>query len=375
MSGLRRIATAASDGAAFVARTVVAPPGDALLPVPAGLAARSALFLATPQNLAATIENAILLHQHMGLQVVVAGVDRTVPHAAASGVSQLWMDAPMKIGRSTLLADSDPPPAVRESDGIHPVGAKVPWRSAAGSLCLDVAGHRIDLELANTAFATSTLTTLFYFQKRDAAATSAGDHMGQTLSALHVTLPRLAPALRAPVAHDRWTPLTDSEHLVVSGCTGNLVKAINGQPAARFLEQNARLMREASKDTKVYVKVYGAGAGAAAPPARHEVIAGGGGWGAKAGLLALSPGAHVRTGDRVEFFMVTPADRFRRLAAAVAPRQFLFECAPEATQYADLAGASRTVEHLFGASSEAGFVADGLSHTSAGETLSFAFGP
>lgn len=364
---LRRFSTSALAKAAFVARTTVTPQNGTWARIPTTIDAKSVIFLSTPQNLPATIENAISLHQKDGLQVVVAGVERTVPNAVSNGVSELWMDTPVQIGRSELLAEKDTKPVLRESDGINPVGAKVHWKTIEGNLNMDIQGTCVNLTLANTAFATGTLTTLFYF---DNVLGLGQENMGQTLSSLHVKLPELAPRLLEPVSLDRWTPLTAGTELVVTKCTGNLVKGINNQPAAQYLEKNAKLMDIASKDTKVYVKVWRQEAFK-----KYEVIAGGGGWGAKADLLAISPEADLKKGDRLEFFMVTPTDRFAQQTAAVVSRQFLFECAPEATGYKGHdTGTSQTVEDLFGGGGEAGFSANGVNYRSAGELLRLAYG-
>ncbi|KAM9934353.1 hypothetical protein OXX80_006051 [Metschnikowia pulcherrima] len=369
MISLRRFSTAAPVKAAFFARTTLAPRNGFAPSIPTGFSPKSALFLSTPQNLSTTIENAIFLHQQLGLQIVVAGVDRIVPNGASNGVSELWMEESMKLGQAVLLASKDSQPSLRESDGINPVGAKVHWKHVEGSLRLEFQQNKIDLSLANTAFATSTLTTLFFFQKQSPGG--ADPHMGQTLSELHVKLPELTPNLQNPASSDRWTPLTQEQDLIITKCTGNLVKGINGQPAAQYLEKNNMLMSIASKDTKVYVKVYEQDSARAK---KYEVIAGGGGWGAKANLLAISPEAQLAKGDRLEFFMVTPSDRYARLETAMVSRQFRFECAPEATSYEDTSDSSQSVEHLFGAGSEAGFVVNGVNYRSAGESITFAYG-
>ncbi|GEQ69321.1 hypothetical protein JCM33374_g2992 [Metschnikowia sp. JCM 33374] len=373
IGSVRKLTTSSASKAAFLARTTVAPQMARCPELPTSFVPRSALFLSTPQNLPKMIENAITLHTQKGLQVVVAGVDRTVPNGASNGVSELWLEAPMKIGRSALLSAKDASPPLRESDGINPVGAKVHWKNIQGILHLDIQGNRIDVSLANTAFATGTLTTLFYFDKSDdgAAHQPHSDNMGQTLSSLHVKLPQLTPALKPPVSSDRWTPLTDDDSLIITKCTGNLVKGINGHPAAQYLEKNNKLMSIASKETKVYVKVFSNHSGT--QPKKYEVIAGGGGWGAKADLLAISPEAKLAKGDRLEFYMVTPSDRFSQQTAAVVSQQVLFECAPEATRYEEHVSSSQTVEHLFGGGSEMGFAVNGVNYRSPGESISFAY--
>lgn len=346
--------------ASFLARTNVAPkPGS--LNVPSAFTPKSVVMLATPHTLPTAIENAITLHQMMKLQVVVAGVDSVVPNGQRNGISELWMADECAISNSVPLAAKDKQPELRKSDGVNPVGAKVHWKHVDATLALELGAHRLEVALANTAFATSTLATLFFFQSG-----SQDPNVGQTLADLTVRLPALDAVFADPETADRWTPL-DAGDLLVTKCTGNLIKGLNGKPAASFLENNERLMAISSKDTKVYVKVY-----RGKSCQRYEVIAGGGGWGAKADLLALSPDAKVLVGDKVEFYMVTPERRYEVGVQAVS-NQFLFECTPEETSYDAPVSTLQLVDHLFGCGSEQGFALDGVSHRSAGEAVAFKF--
>lgn len=367
----RRFSTTCLASAAFFARTRIAPNLNTTLSPPQSLKAKALLILATPSSLPVAIENAISLHQIAQIQVVVAGVDSVVPNGARSGLSELWLDEYMDISNSVHLNQKDSRPAPRESDGVHPVGAKENWKSISASFKLEVApGNTVDLALANTAFATNTLATLFYFQPKELQEKSKDKNMGETLCELTVKLPELNPPLLEPQSLDRWTSLSEGDNLTITECTGNLIKKINTVPAAKFLENNEDLMSLKSKDTKVYVKVHQQDG-----TRKYEVIAGGGGWGAKADLLAISPEAKLKKGDRIEFFMVTPEDRFANFSAAVVSNQFLFECAPEATQYKEEAKPAQEIDNLFGCGSENGFLHNGVNCKSAGEALSFKFQP
>lgn len=367
MLSSRLLATSSRVAASFFARTTISPPQKPIT-IPSNIKPKSVLILSTPQNLPNSIESAISLHENQDLQVVVAGVERMVPNGAANGVSELWMDDFMKFENPTLLSDKDKPEPLRASDGIHPVGAKVNWKLIDSSINLNIQGVELGLNLANTAFYTNLLSTLFFFQPKGLGELST--FSGQTLCGLLVVLPELLANLKKKSVHDNWTPLAsdESEELLVTNCTGNLLKGLNNLPASLFLEKNDKLMSIGSKDTKVYVKVTGNDGS----KKRYEVIAGGGGWGAKADLLALSPEAQLKKGDRVEFFMVKPEDQGKGKIGLVS-NQFLFECAPESKNYEEAQPTSQTVENLFGCGSEIGFVADGVNHKSPGESLSLAF--
>lgn len=365
---LRHFATTSRAAAKFVARTTVAPKSNTLFLVPTEISAKSVVLLATPQNIPTVIENAINLYQYASMQVLVAGVDSVVPNGARNGVSELWLDDYITFKNSVPLTAKDKEPERRESDGINAVGAKTNWKQINASLRLQLGENSVDLSLANTVFATNHLATLFYFQPPALQKQTGDRNMGEILCDLTAIFPPLSPSLGTPVSGDRWTPLTEDQNLVVTTCTGNLVKAINDGPAAKVLEENSELMSIASKETKVYVKVYRDD-----ECKKYEVIAGGGGWGAKADLLAISPEAKLQVGDRLEFFMITPDVRFSEMNAALVSNQFMFESLPEATTYGDSVAAPQEVLSLFGCGSEMGFVLDGVNHKSPGETVSMPF--
>lgn len=346
----------------FLAKTVTSPTNFA---VPTHFLPKSAILLSTPHNLPSVIENAITLHQIANLQVVVAGVD-AVPIGARNGVSELWMAEHLNIGSSVRLSDTDSDDSGARTDGIRFADSKSNWKNIQGTLNLKIGPHTVGARLANTAFSTGKLITMFYFQPKGVESGSAEvlQNSGEMLSDLSLKLPDLA--LHLPLSTDRWTSLTDEE-LRVTKCTGNLIKGINNKSAASYLETNDKLMSIASKDTKVYVTVTRDG-----KSKRFEVIAGGGGWGAKADLLALSPEARLSKGDHLQFFMVTPDNRFLAMSTAAVSNQFHFECTPEQTSYQETS-LQQTVENLFGCGSEMGFTLDGMNHASAGETVSFRF--
>lgn len=348
----------------FFARTSICPRPADVLQCPPQFAAKSVVVLSTPSNLPQVIKGAIALHKAK-IQVVVAGVDRVVPNGASNGVSELWLEEKVHIKRA-VVTPKEPSEAVpRESDGIHAVGAKDNWKHIEGTIKMRLGRHTVEMSLANTLFATATPTTLFYFD-------ATGDNMGQTLSELEVEVPQLEPKLAPASFADRWTGLSGGPLLHVTACTGNLIKGINGVGAAQFLEKSKPLMDLASKSTRVYAKLYSGD-----KMRKYEVIAGGGGWGAKADLLALSPEAKVTVGDRVEFYMITPTDRYSATTHGVAStevsNQFLFESPLESTSYSSQASSPQTVEALFGGGSELGLTVDGVSHGSPGESVSIKF--
>lgn len=107
---------------------------------------------------------------------------------------------------------------------------------------------------------------------------------------------------------------------------------------------------------------------------RFKVTAGGGGWGAKANIIALSPEAKPERGDEVEFFMVTPNDRFVKHKEDDVEKfdhTFAFISSYEETAYNgdDADTESEKVYETFGCGSELGFYFNGVKHHSPGETV------
>lgn len=364
---LRRFSTFRPLAAKFLARTTVSPGLNAQVLAPADLKPKSVVFLSTPQNIPTVIENAINFYQIGNMQVLVAGVDSVVPNGNRNGISELWLDDYITFEDSVLLLAKDTV-KVKQSDGINVVGAKTNWKNVDAALKLQLGLNCLEMSLANTIFSTNQLATLFYFQPPALQKQTGDPNMGEVLSNLTAILPPLEPSLGTAVSLDRWTPLTEGEELVVTNCTGNLVRSINNGPAAKILENNSKLMGIASKETKVYVKVFRDN-----ESKKYEVIAGGGGWGVKADLLAISPEAKMQVGDRLEFFMVTPEVRYADMSNTVVSNQFMFESLPEMSSYEMTLGSPQTIEHLFGCGSESGFVMDGVNHKSPGEVVRLAY--
>ncbi|CUM46317.1 uncharacterized protein AC631_02460 [Debaryomyces fabryi] len=353
-------------------KTSINPVNFRLSP-PTNFEAKSLLLLSTPSLLTQLIEESIHLYQSNGIQVIAAGIDCVVPNSQRHGVSEMWLDEYIKINNSVKLEDRDDENSqIRERDGIHVVQASKNWKTIDSNFSINIhPDSKVDLKLANTIFSNSNLVTLFYFQPSHLNGQS---NSGQTLCDLDVTLPsnlfKKSPKIES---EDKWTPLYDSnsEPLIITSCTGNLVKLINKKSAAGFLEQNDRLMSIGSKDTQVFVKLYKKDLDVGQ---RFKVIAGGGEWGTKANILAISPEAKVDSGDRIEFFMLTPEDRFTTAAEMnneSLSNKLTFECSYEERSYLlDNMDDSIIMENVFGCGSENGFIYNNVQHLSTGERIS-----
>ncbi|KAI3404898.2 hypothetical protein KGF56_002314 [Candida oxycetoniae] len=240
----------------------------------------SVVLFSTPNNLAQVIQDSIALHRESDLQVVVAGID-TVLHSR-NGVSELWLDHKVKIHSSVLLEEAN----TRN------------WRNISGSIGLNLR-HEMNMKMsvANTIFSTGSSVTLFYLDSNGGPSGSGPAHSGEHLSSLVVDLPRgVVPSHAKATVLDNWVPLFPRSFKITS-CIGNLLKTVEKAPAAQYLEESEKLMALKSKETQVFVRICNTGE-------RFKVVAGGGGWGAKAGILALSPEAAPKVGDEIEFYMV-----------------------------------------------------------------------
>ncbi|KAI5967991.1 hypothetical protein CANMA_002759 [Candida margitis] len=361
---LRYLTTKSSQ---FYAKSTINPISFRLQP-PTKFTPQSVLIFSTSANLPQIIEDVLDLHQRDNLQIVVAGIDTMVPFSARNGVSELWLDHRLKIGNSLLLEERDDlnkPP--KESDGVNPVTARKNWKNIQGHLSLQMK-HEMEakISLANTVFSTGSILTLFYFDTESNVA-----HSGQHLCELEVTLPRgVVPNHATVKVEDKWTALYPGKSFKITNCVGNLLKSIEKNPAAKYLEKNDKLMRLKSKDTEVFVKLRKRGTTVVE---RFKVTAGGGGWGAKADIIALSPEAKPNVGDEVEFFMVTPDDRFIQQRGNEVERfshTFAFMSSYEETAYHGdgLDAEGEMVYETFGCGSEQGFYFNGVKHHSPGET-------
>ncbi|KAK6886027.1 hypothetical protein K4I79_003063 [Candida tropicalis] len=365
----------------YLTKTTINP-NDFQLKKPTHFIPKSLLVLSTPNNLPQVIEDSIKFHQDPSLsdlQLVVAGVDTVVPYSHRNGVSELWMNQPIKIGQSLLLEDRDDlnkPP--RESDGLNIVVAKKNWKNIESNLNIKLRNDmNLNLNLANTVFSTGSIITLFYFSHINNQKGGI-NHSGQHLCDLEIELPRgVVPRHSHASIHDNWTDLYPGENsFKITKCVGNLLKTVDNKPAAKLLEDNDKLMSIGSKETEVYVKIKKPNSNTVE---RFKVIAGGGGWGAKADIIALSPEAKLENGSEIQFYMVTPEDRYlnRHDDGNVDKyvNSFTFTNSYEQTGYEDHQSEEQKVyENVFGCGSEHGFFFNGIKHNSPGESITLKLG-
>lgn len=347
----------------FYARSLLSPQNYKFVR-PQNFNPASVVVFSTPNNLPRVIDESIKAFQNDKIEVYVAGVD-SILNSCRDGVSELWLDEAISVKDSILLEDRDDlNNQPRESDGVNIVVARKNWKSISSNFNISIGNkHNVDISLANTVFSTEHLVTLFYFNN------SCDENSGKALCELSITLPEIA-ADESAVLSDKWVPLYEenSPELFVTDCAGNLVKLVNSKSAAGYLENNEKLMSIGSKETEVYVKLYKKGQD---HPLKYQVIAGGGGWGAKANIIVLSPDAKLSKGDRIEFFMLTPEDRYQNVTIDTSTLQnkFMVETTHEQVNYNHEEQQEQLLQTVFACGSEQGFRYNGIKHGSAGERL------
>lgn len=301
---------------------------------------KSVILLSTVSNLPSIIDEAIKLYQK-DIQVIVGGIDTV--NGSRNGVSELWSDEVLDV-KGEQFSETE----------LHNKN----WRSINTSLKFQFGNqykNEILMPLANSIFSTGNIVTLFQLFKNH----SLNDRM---LKLLSIRLPKDILNSYKYEIKDRWTPLYDDDDdkpKVITNLKGNLIKTINNIGAAKFLEKNKKLMDIKSKETEVYVKIN--------KIFRYQVIAGGGGWGAKADTLVISPDAKISKNDTIDFYMVTPEDKLKPMDLENF-KGFGFECSLAESNYTDNVGEPQQLD-CFSAGSELGVTFNGINHKSSGEMI------
>lgn len=240
--------------------------------------------------------------------------------------------------------------------------------------------HDITLSTANTLFSTGSQSTLMFKDE-----TQHSDLSGTLLSALRISVPgSWAESADQCVA---LQPLVGYEEpLIVTGAADNMLKTINGRPAASFLENSSILMNPEGDphDRKVFVEITSA---STAEVSKYEVIAGGGGtWSPRSSMLVVEPPAVLHKGDQLKFslstaiktvdqFQASPHPEHIEQIQATTQTHISLECASIAESFEEQElfryPENSVLHHRFGLSSEHGFILDDKKHAVYGESATF----
>ncbi|KAK9387448.1 hypothetical protein V1515DRAFT_601851 [Lipomyces mesembrius] len=340
----------------------------------------SLLLIATPQY-ANELYSAVAEESH-SFSVYGAVVDVVPPGGKRDGISYLWTSQPITLNYSNStplsLARSQDTHAQHHNDGRVDPAARGRYVSKGGqqwalnklylSLAFNEGGKNVRIQSANTIFETGVEGIL--------AAREAGAVEPELYGNMELNIP-LNISFEVP---ERTAALEVLEHksmleeepstMYVTSKKDNIIKTINGRAASSFLEASlaASIFLEApppmdtrfrskdadnQKNRSVYAVLD--------DKARYKVIAGGGGWGARAGMLVLDPEAEIREGAKIQFLVSTnrakyePDSEFnfgddqkgKLCFECVAPVQLLEELEQESGTSTEIA-----LEDIFGAGSE-----------------------
>ncbi|KAK9245501.1 hypothetical protein V1506DRAFT_553800 [Lipomyces tetrasporus] len=345
----------------------------------------SLLLIATPQY-ANELYSAVAEKSHP-FSVYGAVVDVVPPGGKRDGISYLWTSQPITVNHSNStslsVARSKGTHSHRDQDGRVDPAARGRYVSKGGqqwvlnklylSLAFNDGAKNVRIQSASTIFETGVEGIL--------AAREAGTAEPELYGTMELNIPlniSFEEPERTPVLEvleNKSVLEGESATMYVTSKRDNIIKTINGRAASSFLEASlaASLFLEApppmdtplrSKDAE-YQKnrsVYAV----LDDKARHKVIAGGGGWGARAGMLVLDPEAEIREGEKIQFLVSTNKvqdeldsefdigddQKGKLFFECVAPVQILDDVEENSTRSAEIA-----LEDIFGAGSENQFFA------------------
>ncbi|KAG5364543.1 hypothetical protein CKK34_3352 [Yarrowia sp. E02] len=333
--------------------------------------AKSLFLTATAQyatTLVSTTEK--IQSEHPDIQIVAASVDTVGPSCSRDGLSAVWFDKKMTIKDSVSMEGQETTGSpLSESRGIS-VG-RTNWTTQTSLLSVSFDNTNVVMPLANTLFTSGSQSTLFFSDRH-----SEDVNNGHNLTAMAVDLPfDNAADLKKT---DNWTPALElfdykNESQIITQCKENLIKEINGLPASSFLQNCPTLVANPSKDTLVFATLG---------DDTFKVIAGGGGWGNRASMLVLDPGAKLQKGTEVKFKAVFHPTMFPlnekpdwlneqlpMVTIQECKTSVCFQCSPIVEELVE--EQPKTMDNMLAYGSEAGFLIDELKHEVPNELVVF----
>ncbi|KAK9241416.1 hypothetical protein V1525DRAFT_384814 [Lipomyces kononenkoae] len=339
----------------------------------------SLLLITTPQY--ANELYSFIADGSLAFSVFGAVVDVVPPGGKRDGISYLWTSQPIKLSRSNST-----PLSLARSQNPHtrdyPVepAARGRYVSKGGqnwvlnklylSLAFNNGAKNVRIQSASTIFETGVEGIL--------AAREAGATEPELYGTMELDIPlnisfedrERTPAL--VVLENKSMLEGEPSTMYITSKKDNIIKTINGRPASSFLEASLAAslflegpppmetrFRSKDADNQKNRSVYAV----LDDKSRYKVIAGGGGWGARAGMLVLDPEAEIREGAKIQFWVSTSNgkdqldseldfgddQKGKMYFECVAPVQFLEELEQqESTEVA--------LDDVFGAGSEHQFL-------------------
>lgn len=333
--------------------------------------AKSLFLTATAQyatNLVSTTEK--IQNEHPDIQIVAAAVDTVGPSCSRDGLSAVWFDQKMTVKDSVSMEGQETSKSPLADERGLSVG-RTNWTTQTSLLSVSFDKTNVVMPLANTLFTSGSQSTLFFSDRHSDNANN-----GHNLTAMAVDLPfDNAADLKKT---DNWTPALElfdysSESQIITQCRENLIKEINGLPASSFLQNCPTLVANPSKDTLVFATLG---------DDTFKVIAGGGGWGNRASMLVLDPGARLEKGKEVKFKAVFHPTMFPlnekpewlnedlpMVTIQECKTSVCFQCSPIVEELVE--EKEQVMDNMLAYGSEAGFLIDELKHEIPNELVVF----
>lgn len=307
---------------------------DYLLPHASNNLTKAIIAVSTPE-LASQLRP--LASQFPAIQTVAIACDSVPLGVQRNGFSWLVLEKQIEMCQLTPLRPSQ----------------SRQWEIKRSSLIMETPSSTINLPAANTLFTTGIESEL---------------HVGNS-SHLDLAKILLPCDFRKKTSIEPLQQLTPS--LKITGCTDNMLKTLDGEPASSFLQNLPELQ------TKLGHSVYAGISSNGESPAYVKVVAGGGGsWSVRSKMLVLDPqGPTPRVGDHIQFFLATgtlDASQQSQLRSCID--QTVVEVAPQAESIHEppyLQFRQNDFLPVFGFGSEAGFTLNGLQHNVQGESIHF----
>lgn len=301
---------------------------------------RSLLVVATP-NHASQLKSLAL--EFPNLQTIGIACDSVPLGCQRSGFSWLISENPVNIIERVPIKEENSrnwaqsSSAVRLTSSFNPV--------------FDLA-----IPAANTLFTTGQIAEIY-------ASGASSKESQEPLSALHV---ELLESFRPRQSIKPAKPLSD--WLEVTSVVDNMLKTLDKEPAARFLEECSDL--KSARDPAVFAELDSG--------EMFRVVAGGGGlWSPRASMLVLEPPASPRRGQMLRFLLELPglSSDLESQLMNTPPEGIIAEVAPIPQTTAEekpiLDYKSNHHIPVFGFGSEHGFFVGGEKHAISGESLYF----